>query len=168
MLEEKKLEGWVPELGEDMTLAQVIELAFDYRGNTTVMKSDGTDVVGYLFNRNVNVQEPFIQMFDASGHGPLKIRYSEIENIKFTGKDTAAGKSWEAWVKRKENEKAIDFWDAIEGASSRFQPLKTRADDPARSGRAQCLRHLVPQPDRDRPVDGNLRRLRRIAGPGDG
>lgn len=31
----------------------------------------------------------------------------------------------------KESEKAIDFWDAIEGASSRFQPLKTRADDPA-------------------------------------
>jgi hypothetical protein len=100
------LEGWVPELGEDLTLARVIELAFDYRGNTTVVKVDGTEVEGYIFNRNTGVPEPFIEVFDVAGDGPFRISYAEIRNIKFTGRDTAAGNSWQAWRERKQREKA--------------------------------------------------------------
>ncbi|MFQ5521104.1 MAG: hypothetical protein ACE5FK_06885, partial [Candidatus Methylomirabilia bacterium] len=70
------------------------------------VKVDGTEVEGYIFNRNADTPEPFIQMFDLAGHGPLKILYSEIQNIKFTGKDLAAGSSWLAWLERKEREKA--------------------------------------------------------------
>lgn len=103
---ERSLEGWVPELGEDLPLSRVIDLAFDYRGNTTVVKTDGTELDGYIFNRSADAPEPFIQMFDASGAGPFKIRYSEIRNIEFSGKDTAAGNSYAAWLKRKEKEKA--------------------------------------------------------------
>ena len=44
-------------------------------------------------------------MFDTEGAGPFTIRYSEIRTIRFTGKDTAAGKSYAAWLKRKEAEK---------------------------------------------------------------
>ena len=106
MPEEKTLQGWLPELGESRTLAQVIDLAFDYRGNTTIVRRDGTQIVGYIFNRNNDVPEPYIQMFDEAGDGPFKVLYSEIENIKFTGKDTAAGKSWEAWVARRKKRKA--------------------------------------------------------------
>jgi hypothetical protein len=101
------LEGWVPKLGEGVTLAEVIDLAFDYRGNTTVVKLDGTEVDGYIFNRDRDVPEPFIQMFDLAGNGPLKILYSEIQNIKFTGKDTAEGNSWVAWLARKEKGNAF-------------------------------------------------------------
>ncbi len=100
------LEGWVPKIGEYLTLAEVIDLAFDYRGNATVLKVDGTEVEGYIFNRNKEAPEPFIQMFDLAGNGPLTIRYSEIQNIKFTGKDMAAGNSWLAWQERKEKDKA--------------------------------------------------------------
>lgn len=100
------LEGWVPELGEDLTLGRVIELAFDYRGNTTVVKVDGTEVEGYISNRNTDVPEPFIEMFDPAGDGPFRIPYAEIRNIKFTGRDTAAGNSWQAWRERKQREKA--------------------------------------------------------------
>lgn len=99
-----ELEGWVPELDESLTLAQVIDLAFDYRGNTTVVKRDGTEVEGYIFNRNADAREPFIQMFDPAGNGPLKILYSEIENIRFTGRDAAAGHAWAAWLERKERD----------------------------------------------------------------
>ena len=106
MSEEKTLQDWIPELSEDLTLAQVIDLAFDYRGNTTVMKTDDTEVVCYIFNRDNNVSQPFIQIFDEAGNGPFKIPYSDIKNIKFTGKDTAFGKSWEAWQRRREKEKA--------------------------------------------------------------
>ena len=106
MAEEKSLHGWVPVLNEEMTIERVIDLAFDYRGNTTVVKADGAVVVGYIFNRDNKAPDPFIQMFDDKGQGPYRLLYSEIENIKFTGKDTAAGNSWEAWVKRREKEKA--------------------------------------------------------------
>src|SRR5262245_63576137 len=100
------LEGWVPGLGEDLTLAQVVEFAFDYRGNTTIVKSDGTEVVGYVFNRDRTAPVPFIEFFDEEGAGPFTLPYPEIATIKFTGKDTAAGNSWKAWLERKERERA--------------------------------------------------------------
>jgi hypothetical protein len=98
------LEGWVPEIGTKLTLAQVIDLAFDYRGNTTVVKVDGTKIEGYIYNRVTEVAEPFIQMYDRDGNGPLRIPYGEIRNILFTGRDMASGQSWEAWVERKRTE----------------------------------------------------------------
>jgi len=100
------LEGWTPQIGEYLTLAEVIDFAFDYRGNTTIVKTDGTEVVGYIFNRNALGPEPFIQFFDEKGDGPFALPYSAIATIKFTGKDTAAGNSWKAWLERKEREKA--------------------------------------------------------------
>jgi hypothetical protein len=104
--EDESLEGWVPALGPDLSLAEVVELAFDYRGNTTVIRSDGTEVSGYVFNRDASAPEPFIQMFDEAGDGPLTIPYAQIANIAFTGRDTAAGSSWKAWLERKARERA--------------------------------------------------------------
>jgi len=101
------LEGWVPQINDYMSLQEVVEFAFDYRGNTTVVKTDGSEVVGYIFNRNADVPEAFIQLFDEQGNGPFTIPYRDIATIKFTGKDTAAGNSWKAWVERKEKEKAL-------------------------------------------------------------
>jgi hypothetical protein len=100
------LEGYVPEIGPYLTLAEVVDFAFDYRGNTTIVKTDGTEVVGYLFNRNNLGPQPFVQFFDEKGDGPFTLPYSEIANIKFTGKDMAAGQSWKAWLERREGEKA--------------------------------------------------------------
>jgi len=100
------LEGWVPEVGPYLTLAEVVEFAFDYRGNTTIVKTDGREVVGYIFNRHAGGPEPFLEYFDESGEGPFTLRYAEVANVKFTGKDTAAGNSWKAWLERKEREKA--------------------------------------------------------------
>jgi hypothetical protein len=99
------LQGWVPEIGEFLTLAEVIDLAFDYRGNTTVVKADGAEIEGYVFNRDREAPEPFIQIFDAAGNGPIRIPYSEIQTIRFTGRDMAAGNSWHAWLERREREK---------------------------------------------------------------
>ena len=101
------LEGWVPQINAYTSLREVVEFAFDYRGNTTIVKTDGSEVVGYIFNRDADAAEPFIQLFDEQGAGPFTIRYGDIANIKFTGKDTAAGNSWKAWVERKEKDKAL-------------------------------------------------------------
>jgi len=101
------LEGWVPQINDYTSLREVVDFAFDYRGNTTVVKKDGGEIVGYIFNRDADAPEAFIQLFDEQGDGPFTIPYRDIVNIKFTGKDTAAGNSWKAWVERKEKERAL-------------------------------------------------------------
>jgi hypothetical protein len=100
------LQGWVPEIGPYLTLAEVIEHAFDYRGNVTVVLRDGRELVGYLCNRDATAAEPFVQVIDEQGEGPIRIAYADIANILFTGKDPAEGNSWKAWIERKEREKA--------------------------------------------------------------
>jgi hypothetical protein len=103
--EERSLEGWEPEPSVELPLARLVDLAFDYRGNTTVMRRDGGEIEGYVFNRSAEAPDPYLQMFDAEGAGPITIRYAEIRTIRFTGKDTAAGNSYAAWLRRKEQER---------------------------------------------------------------
>ena len=98
------LEGWVP--GPEVPLGEIIDRAFDYRGNVTVDLRDGGEVSGYLFNRDAHARQPFVQMFDTAGEGPITLRYADIRTIRFTGKDTAAGNSYAAWLERKAAAKA--------------------------------------------------------------
>ncbi len=99
-------QGWVPDIGPYLTVAEVIEHAFDYRGNVTVVRRDGGELVGYLSNRDAVAPEPFVEVIDEEGEGPIRIPYADILNIRFTGKDPAEGNSWKAWLERKEREKA--------------------------------------------------------------
>jgi hypothetical protein len=101
---EHTLEGWGPP--EETNLIEVIDAAFDYRGDVTVVRKDGQELVGYVFNRNSEVADPFIQMFPA-GHGDvITIAYADIRTIRFTGRDTATGDSYAAWLRRREVAKA--------------------------------------------------------------
>ena len=105
-MEEKSLEGWSPDIRDAATLAEVVDRAFDYRGDVTIVLEDGRELVGYLFNRNPDAAEPFVQMFEREGGGPSSIPYARIRAIRFTGKDTAAGNSYAAWLRSKEAAKA--------------------------------------------------------------
>ena len=100
MAEERSLEGWSPHSGADVSLEMVVDLAFDYRGDVTVVLGDGRRLTGYLYNRNRDVPEPYLQVFDPAGASHT-VRYVELRTIEFTGKDTAAGKSYEAWLRRR-------------------------------------------------------------------
>lgn len=102
MTDATTLEGWAPEIGPGVSLEEVIDKAFDYRGNVTVVKTDGSQTEGYLFNRNADTAVPFVQMFDLNGAGPHTISYREIRTIRFSGRDTAAGNSYAAWLRAKE------------------------------------------------------------------
>ncbi|MGH7310682.1 MAG: hypothetical protein ACREK6_18525 [Candidatus Rokuibacteriota bacterium] len=101
MDEERSLEGWAPRVGGDVRLTEVIDLAFDYRGDVTLVLTDGRDLAGYVYNRDRDVAEPYLQVVDASGASHT-LRYIEVRTIRFTGRDTAAGTSYEAWLRRKE------------------------------------------------------------------
>jgi len=104
MMQEGTLEGFVP--AGDADIVDVIERAFDYRGDVTVVRQDGGEIVGYVFNRNREVREPFVQMFPATGGDAVTIPFADIRTIRFTGKDTAAGTSYAAWLRRKEAARA--------------------------------------------------------------
>ena len=99
------LEGRLFRPASQAELAEAIELAFDYRGDVTVELTSGESVVGYLFNRDAAGADPWIELFPADGPASRRIGYAQIVSLAFTGEDTATGKSWEAWVSKKESER---------------------------------------------------------------
>jgi hypothetical protein len=102
---ESSREGWAPGPVE-ATLAEVIEHAFDYRGDVTLILDDDRQLDGYLFNRNRDVAEPFVQLYERGEAGACTIPYARIRAIRFTGKDTAAGNSYAAWLRQRQATKA--------------------------------------------------------------
>jgi hypothetical protein len=104
--EDKSLEGWSPEIADAETLAAVVEHAFDYRGDVTLDLDDGRRIDGYLFNRNRDVAEPFVQVYARGAATPSTIPYTRIRAVRFTGKDTAAGNSYAAWLRLRQAAKA--------------------------------------------------------------
>jgi hypothetical protein len=100
--ERENLQGWIPELATEADIRAVIEKAFDYRGDVTISRKDGSQITGYLFDRRVgkSLAESVVRLMLATNNDRPSIPYSEIAGIAFTGRDTAAGKSYEAWVKK--------------------------------------------------------------------
>lgn len=102
------LEGRVFTPATFSELAEAVELAFDYRGDVTLALKSGESVSGYLFNRQVAGSDSSIEIFPADDPAPRRIPYQSVATIAFTGEDTANGKSWEAWITKKESERRAD------------------------------------------------------------
>ena len=88
--------------------AEAVELAFDYRGDVTLLLRSGESVTGYLFNRHVADGNSYLELFPVDQQSPQRIPYQFIESIAFTGEDTANGKSWETWVSKKDSERRAE------------------------------------------------------------
>jgi hypothetical protein len=103
-----KIEGWIPELASDDDLREALEKAFDYRGDVTITRKDGARVEGYIFDRRngATLEASVVRLIPQSSQEKISIPYSEIAALAFTGRDTAAGKSWEAWVRKYWEKKA--------------------------------------------------------------
>lgn len=91
------------------SIAGLIERAFHYRGDVTLDTDDGASVTGYLFNRNVRVTEPFVQLFVTGSGDEVSIPYRAITRVLFTGRDasTASVDHFEAFQGRQERRRAI-------------------------------------------------------------
>jgi hypothetical protein len=101
---EASLEGWEPVLGPDLTMARLVEYAFVYRGDVSLDMVDGTTIVGYLFNQSggrAATAVPIAEVIQTETGERLRLRYDQIGTIRFTGRDTAAGQSLEAWQRRR-------------------------------------------------------------------
>ena len=105
--EHQQLQGSVPSVATEDELREALEKAFDYRGDITITRKDGTKVEGYMFDRRQakTLSESLVRILPPNGPR-VSVPYSDIAALAFTGRDPAAGKSWEAWVRKYWEKKA--------------------------------------------------------------
>ena len=106
------LEGAVFTFQSEADRVEGIDKAFDCRGDVSITLRN-EQVEGYIFNRDAKAIPPRIEVFIKGSDQPRVIPYADIMAIAFTGKDTADGKSWDAWVSKKESERKAEA-DRIE------------------------------------------------------
>ena len=104
----ESVQGWVPELATEEELRIALEKAFDYRGDVTLTLKDHSKIEGYIFDRvaGANLSSSFVRLIPKDAKQKLKVSYADIAALAFSGRDTAAGKSWEAWVRKYWEKKA--------------------------------------------------------------
>jgi hypothetical protein len=107
--QQENLEGWIPTLAGEPELRAALEKAFDYRGDVTLTLKDGKKIEGYIFDRRSagpSLADCSVRLMPKEGNEKLSVRYSDIARLEFTGRDTAAGKSFQTWVKKYMEKKA--------------------------------------------------------------
>lgn len=105
----EQLQGWIPQLASEEEVRTALEKAFDYRGDVRITRKDGTAVEGYLYDRRSakTLAESLARVLPADGSPRVNIPYSDIAGLRFGDRDPAAGKSWEAWVRKYWEKKAV-------------------------------------------------------------
>ena len=114
-------QGIVVDGSDPEQLRTAIDLALDYRGDVTITRrSTGEAIEGYLFDRagGPAPQDSTIRIIPSDRDERITISFDDIARIDFTGKDTAAGKSFETWMKKYVEKKL-----AGEQASIESEPL---------------------------------------------
>jgi len=106
--EHHRIEGWVPQLASEAELRDALEKAFDYRGDVTITRKDGSSVEGYIFDRRMGatLAESAVRVIPKDSREKITILFSDIAALAFSGRDMAAGKTWEAWVAKYWEKKA--------------------------------------------------------------
>lgn len=96
------LEGWTPNLATPDELRAALDTAFNYRGDVTITRKNGAKIEGYVFDcrKGPTLEQSSVRVMPKDSDEKLSIAYSDIAALAFTGRDTAAGKSWEAWVRK--------------------------------------------------------------------
>jgi hypothetical protein len=118
-VEHEKLEGWIPALATPEELRSALEQAFDYRGDVLITRKDGSKIEGYVFDRRNGrtLADSYVRLMPKEGGAKTSISYADIAALAFTGRDMAAGKGWETWVRQYWEKKAT-------GESASLQPEK--------------------------------------------
>jgi len=101
-VEHENLEGWIPSLATEEEIRAALEKAFDYRGDVTITLKDGAKIEGYIFDRasdGATLDDCRVRVMPKDRNERLAISYVQIARLEFTGRDTAAGKSFETWVR---------------------------------------------------------------------
>ncbi|HEY4084354.1 MAG TPA: hypothetical protein VGM43_00385 [Bryobacteraceae bacterium] len=114
--EHENLQGRVFESASENELREALEKAFDYRGDVTITLKNGSSIEGYIFDRNHSQ----VRLFPKDSATKISIEYVNIAGLAFTGRDTAAGKSWEAWVKK--------YWEKKQAGEQNIELVPEKLD----------------------------------------
>jgi hypothetical protein len=128
--ERDNLEGTIPVMATEAEIRDVLEKAFDYRGDITVTRKDGSTVDGYLYDRRTapTLEQSVIRLIPAPAKGApatttverVNISYADVAGLKFSGRDTAAGKTFDAWVKK--------YWEKKAAGETNIQIVPEKLD----------------------------------------
>ncbi len=124
--ERENLEGWIPPLATPAEINEALEKAFDYRGDVTLTLKDASKVEGYIFDRRTGptLADSVVRIIPsaspANAKTKLSIPYAAIAAIAFTGRDTAAGKTFDAWVKK--------YWEKKAAGEKNIQIVPEKLD----------------------------------------
>jgi hypothetical protein len=104
----EQLEGWIPSLASEDEIREALEKAFDYRGDVTLTLKDGRVIHGYVFDRRpgATLADSAVRVMPSEERAKLTVSYAEIAALAFTGRDNAAGKTFEAWIRKYWEKKA--------------------------------------------------------------
>lgn len=88
-------------LADEASAFDILEKAFDYRGDVTLTLRSGQTAAGYLFDRRKasSLAASVVRLMLPSGE-KQSVSYADVTHIAFSDRDPAAGKSFETWVKK--------------------------------------------------------------------
>lgn len=111
----------LPTQADPVQVFEILEKAFDYRGDVTLTLANGSSVAGYLFDRRrgTTLAESNVRLLPAGSDEKVTVSYHQIRRIAFSDRDPAAGKSFETWIKKYVEKKL-----AGEKASIESEPLE--------------------------------------------
>lgn len=97
---------------------EILEKAFDFRGDVTLNVKPARTVSGYLFDRRrgQSLADSSVRLMTPEGD-KVAVAYADIEAIAFSDRDPAAGKSFETWVKKYIEKKLAGERASIESES---------------------------------------------------
>ncbi len=101
-------EGKTIEPANREELNEAIRLAFDYRGDTTLVLKDGNTVEGFVFNHDPATGMLQIFIKDGKESTPATVNFDDIGSVFFSGADTAFGQSWDAWQSKSAKQRAAE------------------------------------------------------------
>jgi hypothetical protein len=87
---------------DQQALTAALEAARDFRGDVTLELAGGSSVEGFVYDRATGKDDADarVRLLPKDGGPRVTIEQRNIVAVAFTGKDAAAGKTWENWVRR--------------------------------------------------------------------
>jgi hypothetical protein len=81
---------------------EALSLAFEFRGNVTLVLKDGSTLEGYV----ASVGDRDLRLWLTASTETRRIPLDAVGGVIATGRDRASGKSWKTWRRRHEEERA--------------------------------------------------------------
>ena len=89
------IEGSTLDCRDAASRREALQTAFDYRGDVTLDLQDGSQLLGFVYLYNEAGKDSV----------PQTVPASRVARVRFTGEDTAFGKSWDDWTTKAEKER---------------------------------------------------------------